>query len=152
MKTVLGMTIVALLSPLGAGAQPLKPTPQFQASMDLAVALRSGDVAKALAGLTDDAVVLPPGRDLVGGRKGLEATLKELLDNYGVELAIVSIGSMASGELGFDAGLYELTLSPKGGAPKIKRRGKYLTALRRDGEERWRVAYLSWNESEPLPK
>lgn len=148
MKRILALTFVALVGARVTAAQPLKPTPQFQASMDLAAALRSGDVAKAQALLTDDAVMLPPGRDIVSGKKALEAALKELVGKGPIELALVSIGSSGSAELGFDVGLFELALkAPEGGA-KTKTRGKYLAALRPDAEGHWRVCYLSWNSSE----
>lgn len=151
MKRILALTFVAVVGALGAEAQPLKPSPQFQATMDLAAALRSGDVAKAMALLTDDAVVLPPGRDLLSGRKSLEAALKELVGKNSLELALVSIGSTGSAEVGLDVGLYELTLKPQEGAAKSKARGKYLASLRPDAEGHWRVAYLIWNSSEPAP-
>jgi ketosteroid isomerase-like protein len=147
MKRVLALTFVAVLGALGADAQPLKPTPQFQASMDLVAALRSQDLAKALSALADGAVLLPPGRDLISGRKALEDAVKELIAKK-VDLALVSIGSMGSADMGFDVGLYEMTLKPQEGAA-TKSRGKYLAAFKQDAEGHWRFTYMSWNSSEP---
>jgi ketosteroid isomerase-like protein len=147
MKRTLPATAFAVLSCVGAQAQPMAPSPQFKASMDLAAAFRSRDVAKVMAMLADDAVLLPPGRDLVGGRKDIEALVKDFLGKNTVELSFSSLGSSGGGNLGFDVGQYELTLKPEGGA-KTKTRGKYLAVFKQDPEERWRLGYLSWNSSE----
>ncbi len=149
MTRVLALTALVVFAPLGAEAQPLKPSPQFQASMDLVAALRSGDVARAMTAFANNAVLLPPGRDLISGHKAIEDALKELVAKK-VELALVSIGSMGNADLGFDVGLYEVTLkAPEGTATKS--RGKYLAALNQDPEGHWRFTYLSWNSSEATP-
>jgi ketosteroid isomerase-like protein len=149
MKRILALAFVAVFAALGAEAQPLKPTPQFQTSMDLVAALRAGDVAKAMTFLADGAVLLPPGRDLISGRKAIEEALKGLVAKK-LDLALVSIGSSGSAELGFDAGLFELTVKPAEGAA-TKSRGKYLAAFKPDAEGHWRLSYLSWNSSEAAP-
>ena len=147
MKRVFALAFLGILGPAGAGSQPFRPDPQFEASMDLAAALRSKDVAKAMAAFADNAVVLPPGRDLVAGPKAIEDALKELVGKNTLTLALVSIGSTSSAELGLDAGLYEVTLKPQDG-PGQKSRGKYLAVFRQDAGGRWRVTHLTWNSSE----
>ena len=149
MKTTLAVAAFAVLGCVGAEAQPLAPSPQFQASMDIAAALRSRDVAKVMAFLADDAVILPPGRDVAGGRKDIEALVKDFLGKNTVELAFSSLGSSGAGNLGFDVGQYELTLKREGGGAKTKSPGKYLAVFKQDAQERWRLGYLSWNSSEP---
>jgi ketosteroid isomerase-like protein len=149
MKRAMAVTAFAVLGCVGAEAQPMAPSPQFKASMDLAAALRSRDAAKVMAILADDAVLLPPGRDLVGGRRDIEALVKDFLGKNTVELGFSSLGSAGAANLGFDVGQYELTLKPEGGGAKTKTRGKYLAVFKQDAEERWRLAYLSWNSSEP---
>jgi ketosteroid isomerase-like protein len=149
MRTTLAVAVFALLGCVGAEAQPLAPSPQFQASMDLVAALRSRDIAKVMGVLTDDAVILPPGRDIAGGRREIEALVKDFLAKNTVELAFSSLGSSGGGNLGYDLGQYELTLKPEGGGAKTKSRGKYLAVFRQDTQERWRLGCLSWNSSDP---
>lgn len=149
MRRAITVTALVVLSGVGAHAQPMAPTPQFQASMDLVAALRARDVAKVMSFLADDAVILPPGRDLVGGHREIEALVKDFLGKNALELAFSSLGSSGSGSLGFDLGQYELTLKPEGGGAKTKTRGKYLAVFKQNTEEKWRLAYLSWNGSEP---
>jgi ketosteroid isomerase-like protein len=149
MKRGIAVAAFVLLGCIGAEAQPMAPSPQFQTSMDLAAALRSRDVAKVMAFLADDAVILPPGRDVAGGRKEIEALVKDFLGKNTLELAFSSLASSGAGNLGFDVGQYELTLKPEGGGAKTKSRGKYLAVFKQDAQERWRLGYLSWNSSEP---
>jgi len=150
MKRFLAVTALVFLGLVWAEAQPLAPSPQFQASMDLASALRSRDVAKVMELVTNDVVLLPPGRELVGGRRDVErALLRDLFPKKALELAFSSLGSAGADKLGFDVGQYELTLKPEGGGAKTKTRGKYLAVYKQDEQERWRLGYLSWNSSEP---
>ena len=93
MKRAIAVAALAVLGCASAQAQPLAPSPQFKASMDLASALRGRDVAKIAEMLSDDVVLLPPGRDLVGGRKEVEALLKDFLGKNAVQLAFSSLGS-----------------------------------------------------------
>lgn len=152
MKKLLAVTALVLLGLVSAEAQPLAPSPQFKASMDLAAALRSRDVAKVIELMAGDVVLLPPGRDMAGGRREVEALLKKFFAENAIELAFSSLGSAGADKLGFDVGQYELTLKPEGGAAKTKGRGKYLAVFKQDDEERWRLGYLSWNASEsPAP-
>jgi ketosteroid isomerase-like protein len=143
--------VFAALAGAPAPAQILAPSPQFQASMDLVTALRARDVPKIMELMATDVILLPPGHDLTGGRREVEALLKEFLGKNAMELAFSSLGSSGSERLGFDVGQYELTLKPEGGAARAKSRGKYLAVYRQDEKERWKLAYLSWNSSEPSP-
>jgi ketosteroid isomerase-like protein len=127
-----------------ASAQVLPPTPQFQVSMDMAVALRAKDAERVLALLAPKAAIMPPDGTVVGGGDDLEKALHELFGLGTVELSIFSLGSGESGTLGFDAGSYDLTIAFRTGE-KRKEKGQYLTILRQDGGGHWRVAYGIWS-------
>ena len=152
MKKCFAVMALVVLGGVAAYAQPLAPTPQFKATMDLATALRSRDVAKVMDLLTNDVVLLPPGHDLVGGHREVEALLKDFFGKNAVEIAFSSLGSAGADKLGFDVGQYDLTVKPEGGSAKAKSRGKYLAVLKQDEQDHWKVGYLSWNSSEaPAP-
>jgi ketosteroid isomerase-like protein len=149
MKKRFVVMALVVLGSVRMDAQPLAPSPQFQASMDLAAAFRTRDAAKVMELLRDDVVLLPPGRDLVGGRREVEALLKQFLATHTIDLGFSSLGSSGADKLGFDVGQYELTLKPEASGAKTKTRGKYLAVFKQDEQERWRLGYLSWNSSEP---
>jgi len=149
----LGVRILGAMGLVGvavcpADAQVLPPTPQFQVSMDLAVALRTGDLERAVDVVAPKAVIMSPDGAMLNGREELTTVLKNLFGSGTVELAIFSLESSESGPLGFDAGSYDLTFTPRKGE-KRKETGQYLAILRRDGEGRWRVVYGMWNRTRP---
>jgi len=149
-KQALFVAVFASLTASTGEAQLLPPTPQFQTSMDLAVALRAGDVSKTADLFAPRAVIMPPDAAIVDGRVELEGLLRQLFEAGDMRLSIVSLDSGGSETVGFDTGSYELTITPAEGERRTER-GTYLTILRRDGEGRWRVAYGMWNRSGGAP-
>jgi ketosteroid isomerase-like protein len=143
MRDRLAQTTLMLVIALGAAnadAQPWAPTPQFQVSSDLAVALRGKDVAKAVTLFAERAVLLPPRGETVSGRAEIEQFVKERLGEASLTVAIVSTGSSAIEDLGFDSGTYEITFTrPKGDIRKG--RGTYL-AIQRRTEGTWKIDRL----------
>jgi ketosteroid isomerase-like protein len=85
-------------------------------------------------------MVMPPDGDIIASRKGIEAALKDLLAKNALELAFWSIRSTGSPSLGFEVGMFELTVKPGEGAAK-RSRCKCLAILTPDGEGHWRVAH-----------
>lgn len=140
----LGCVVLVVLASRSAVAQPNRPTPQFQVTMDLAAALRSKDLTKSLASFTPNAMLLPPDGDAVGGRKEVEAALKRLFDSGDIKLVVISLSSSGGGGVGSDTGTYELTVSPPNGVP-TKVRGHYATVLRQDDDGHWTIDVLIWN-------
>jgi ketosteroid isomerase-like protein len=123
-----------------AAAQPWAPTPQFQVSTDLAVALRAKDATKAAALFVERGVLLLPAGETISGHREIEKLFTDRLGDGTLAVAIVSTGSSATEDLGYDSGTYEITLTPPKGQPR-KARGTYL-ALQRQIEGAWKIDRL----------
>jgi ketosteroid isomerase-like protein len=139
--------LLVAIAPLAAGvaqAQPMRPSPQLQLTMDLATAFRAKDMDKGLSLLAPEAVLLPPDEDMVSGRATVEGFLKRLAERGSPELAFGSFGSSSSGTLGYDMGSYELTVTPSGGAPR-KEQGKYVILSRQVTDGRWLLVLCMWS-------
>ena len=145
---ILATTILTGLGVCPANAQRLPPTAQFQASMDLAVALRSGELGSAVDLFAPKAVVMSADGAIIDGREEIASVLQGLFGKGTVELAIVSLESGESEALGFDAGSYDVTITSRKGERR-KETGQYLAILRSDGEGRWRVVYGMWTRTPP---
>ncbi len=147
----LTLAVAAILGAANADAQPWAPTPQFQVCTDLAVALRGQDVKAAMALFAERAVLLPPGGETFSGRREIEQFIKDRLGDGTLAVAIVSTGSSAVEDLGFDSGTYEITLAPPKGDPR-KGRGTYV-ALQRRIEGAWKIDRLmvsfAWESAPP---
>lgn len=148
MRRSIVFVVLSVLVASSAAAQALRPSPQFEVKMEYAAALREGDVPKAVALHVPNPVLMPPDQKLVGGRADVEAYLQGLVERGKIELSIVSVGSSSSDALAFDAGTYELQISPPEG-PRETERGKYLTVFSRDSEGSWLIWYDSWSRDEP---
>src|SRR5262249_8260662 len=92
--------------------------------------------ATALAALyADDALLLPPGRPMIRGRRAIEQFWKTGVGS-GLSLTTVDRG------IGTDTGYLVGTYSFDGGPIA----GDFAVCLRRDHVGRWRIAADIWNE------
>ncbi len=155
-----GLALTASLAALGAGpghagSEPHQaPNPArivSQVSAAVAAAANSRDVALIGKHFAEDAVLMPPNAAIVRGRAGIEEFWKGLITGGLGEVFIASMGSGASGDVGYDAGTYHISMSPPGAAPVVDK-GKYLTVLRRGKDGRWRITYDIWNSDPPAPQ
>jgi uncharacterized protein (TIGR02246 family) len=126
-------------SPGGVGAVS-------EAGDEFAAALNAKDVSRALALYSDDAALLPPGGEPIRGLTAIEACWKQLIEQGLSEIRSRSVASESSGDLGFEAGEFELTIHIPGG-PVVTDRGKYLNVLKRGADGRWRITWDMWNSS-----
>jgi uncharacterized protein (TIGR02246 family) len=105
------------------------------------VAFNKGDAATIAAMYADDAYVLPPGGDMVEGRKAIEAfwqgAVKQLGDARLVTMDVLPLGPRAAREIG------TVTLETKTQPPQ-QIVGKYTVVWRRVGGH-WLIATDIWN-------
>jgi len=139
-----GLLVVPLVAVYASAQTVSKPSDQFLVSMELATAIRARDGARISSLMVPNAVVMPPGGALFGGGIEFESMIKRLSQAPPFQLAIVSVGSSNSGQLGYDSGTYELTIGAPGPARR-KERGKYVALLRQGDDGKWQVTTLIWN-------
>ncbi len=105
------------------------------------VAFNKGDAATIAAMYADDAYVLPPGGDMVEGRKAIEAfwqgAVKQLGDARLVTMDVLPLGPRAAREIG------TVKLETKTQPPQ-QIVGKYTVVWRRVGGH-WLIATDIWN-------
>ncbi len=109
----------------------------------------AGD-AKAIAALyTEDAVEMPPNQPAVKGRAAIEQYYTKLFADPAMKLSAFTLTHLESGtagDLGFDVGMYQQTMT--GGGGPMKDSGKYTVLLKRVGGT-WKVAYAIYNSDQP---
>lgn len=118
-----------------------------QMNRDFAAALNAKDAKMAASLYTEDAVLIPPGEDLVRGRKNIEAYWKFAIDSGGVcDVSVETIDARSSGALGYEIGTFELTANgPNGEA--LKDKGRYIELLQRGSDGKWYSTAGIWNAS-----
>jgi uncharacterized protein (TIGR02246 family) len=139
------MRILAVLVAAGvlAGAPALA---QSKATIDklnaqFAAAFNKGDTASVAAMYTGDAVVLPPGAEMVKGRPAIQSfwqgAAQQLGDLKLTTLEVKPLGSKAAREIG------TFSLKTKG-QPGQEVVGKYVVVWQKVGKD-WKLATDIWN-------
>ena len=113
-----------------------------------------GDAARILAIADTDLVSFSDGQPSEFGKSGLEALeirLKTLFERFAVKLAVVAVEIRISGDIAYDYGWHDLTLTPKDGAQPIHRRDRYVDIWRRNKEGHWKLWMYMDNQDVPDP-
>jgi uncharacterized protein (TIGR02246 family) len=110
-------------------------------------AFNAKDIPKVASMYTDDAVVMPPNHEAVRGRANIEAFFKEI---EGATLTLTPFESATSGSTAYEAGTYQMSITPKTGQPTTDK-GKYVVILKRGSDGQWRLAFDIFNSDMPLP-
>jgi uncharacterized protein (TIGR02246 family) len=109
--------------------------------------------AKAVAALyTDDAVEMPPNAPMIKGRSAIEQNYQKEFSSGNTlsAFSLTHIQTEAAGDLGYDAGTYQQTMTRTGATAPISDTGKYVVILKRAGGA-WKVSHAIYNSDQPPP-
>jgi uncharacterized protein (TIGR02246 family) len=109
--------------------------------------------AKAVAALyTDDAVEMPPNETMLKGRSAIEQNYqKEFASGNTLSaFSLTHIRTEAAGDIGYDVGTYQQTMTPAGATAPISDTGKYVVILKRAAGA-WKVSCAIYNSDQPPP-
>ena len=118
----------------------------LQTSRDWAVATASGDVERALAYWTDDAIVLAPDQPAVVGKAAIRAFVQHAASIPGFsitwepELAVVS----DDGDMGYMVERNRVSSNDATGAVQTQF-GKAVTIWRKQADGTWKCVVDTWN-------
>jgi uncharacterized protein (TIGR02246 family) len=119
-----------------------------------AKAFEDRDLNAMLSLYADNAAVLPPGGDFVNGQEKITTFFEQIFGTaVGLTIRLDSQRSGTSGDLGYDAGVYEETirrsdggLLAAGGTRETLRHGSYVIVIRRAGGN-WRIVQQALTEA-----
>ena len=103
-----------------------------------------GDAAALAALYTEDAQVLPPNGEIVGGRSAVQTFWKGVMDAGVKGAKLTAVEVTPSGNMAYEVGRYELS----GADGKTLDGGKYVVIWKREGS-RWKLHRDIWNTSAP---
>jgi ketosteroid isomerase-like protein len=101
-----------------------------------------GDTSRMLAIVDPDLVTFSDGQPSEFGETGLDALktrLANLFERFTAKMAVIVIEIRLQGEVAYDYGWHELTLTPKDGGQMIHRRNRYVDVWRKNREGRWKL-------------
>jgi uncharacterized protein (TIGR02246 family) len=139
MRSLALLTAICLCGTVPALAQD-KATIQ-SLNDKFAQAFNAGDAAAVAALYTDDAVILPPGGEMMKGKSAIQAFWKGATEQLGngklTTVDVKPLGSQAAQEIG------TFTFRTKGTQPQ-EITGKYVVVWEKVGGE-WKLATDIWN-------
>jgi ketosteroid isomerase-like protein len=111
-------------------------TTEFREGFNLA------DASRILAVADPDLVNFSDGQPSEFGQSGLDALktrLANLFERFTAKVAAMVIEIRLQGDVAYDYGWHELTVTPKDGGRPIQRRDRYAGIWRRDQEGNWQL-------------
>jgi ketosteroid isomerase-like protein len=110
------------------------------------------DVPRLLAIADPELVNFSDGQPSEFGKGGLDAfkiRLERLFERYTTKLTVIIIEIRLDGEVAYDYGWHDLTLTPKDGGSAICRRNRYVDIWRRSKEGSWKLWMYVDNQDVP---
>jgi ketosteroid isomerase-like protein len=101
-----------------------------------------GDTSRLVAIADPDLVSFSDGHPSEFGESGLDALknrLANLFEHFTAKLVVIVIEIRLQGDVAYDYGWHDLTLTPKDADEPIRRRGRYVDIWRRNKEGRWKL-------------
>jgi len=101
-----------------------------------------GDASRVLAIADPDLVSFSDGQPSEFGASGLEALktrLTNLFERFTAKLLVIVIEIRFQGDVAYDYGWHDLTLTPKDGGESIRRRYRYVDIWRRNKKGNWKL-------------
>jgi len=100
------------------------------------------DVSRLLAIADPDLVNFSDGQPCEFGMSGLDALknrLESLFERFTAKLVVIVIEIRLQGDVAYDYGWHDLTLTPKDGGQPTRRRDRYVDIWRRNKEGKWKL-------------
>jgi uncharacterized protein (TIGR02246 family) len=102
-------------------------------------ALNAGDAEAMNALMAEDYVMFLPGRPAVSGIDRIRASNRSFLAQWHDEEKWIPDETVASGNWGYQRGVFELVLTPKAGGAARRTVGNYLHIYERKSNGTWRL-------------
>ncbi len=100
------------------------------------------DVSRLLAIADPDLVNFSDGQPCEFGMSGLDALktrLENLFERFTTRLVVIAMEIRLQGDVAYDYGWHDLTLTPKDGGQPTRRRDRYVDIWRRNKEGKWKL-------------
>jgi ketosteroid isomerase-like protein len=104
--------------------------------------LNLGDASRMLAIADPDLVSFSDGQPsefCASGFESLKTRLTNLFERFAAELSVIVIEIRLQGDVAYNYGWHDLTLTPKDGGESIRRRYRYVDIWRKNKEGSWKL-------------
>lgn len=122
------------------------------ANLKFGEAVRQGNAAAVGALYAEDAILLPPGSEMIKGRPGIQEFWQGGLKMGIKDAVLTSVDVTAFGNTAVEIGTYALKIQPEGQAAIIEDHGKYVVVWKKMADGAWKLSVDIWNASIPAQK
>ena len=149
MSALLISTVLSARAPAAGAPRPVDPA-VVKAAEEFRNAVLSGDAGRVAAMFLEDGIELPNCAPAAQGRAAIERRYREFFASpmKVTAFTLARVEAVFSGDIGYDVGAYEQTLSLPGGRTTTDK-GKYVAIVRR-AQNGWKLAHLIYN-SDTMP-
>ncbi len=107
---------------------------------DWVKAVTAKDTGALPAFYAEDAVLLPPGGQMVSGREAITKTWQQMVaqPGFGLTFASAKVEVSKSGDMAYEIGDYTLTVNDKRGKPQATK-GKYVVVWGKQADGSWKA-------------
>ena len=119
-----------------------------QATKDWAAAYKAGDLSRAVAFLTQDAVLIPPNEPPAIGSEAIEAWSQRMIETVTIQEMDITVDSVrVAGDWAVSHGEWHMTMSV--GDAIVSDTTRYVLIWERQTDGAWKVAHDVWNSALP---
>lgn len=112
-----------------------------------AEAFNNGDAAGIAIHFTENAVLLPPGKSSMTGRKAVEDYYQSIFDEYHTELFSEYREVWVERDLAYGRGFAKVKLVSKTRGDTIYSESEYINILKKQPDGTWKTTHDIWNSS-----
>lgn len=112
-----------------------------------AEAFNKGDAEGIAIHFTADAILIPPGKPSMSGRKAIELYYQSIFNEYLTELTSEYKEVDLEGDLAYGRGYAKVKLISKSGDDTIYSESEYINILKRQADGNWKTTHDIWNSS-----
>ena len=111
--------------------------------------LRTKQLEPILQFYAPDAVFLQPSGERITGTAALRALFQNIMATFNSDLTLHSQNLETSGDLAYDSGDFQETLTAIATGAKITSKGSYIIIFRRQFNGRWQIVQHVWTGTPP---
>jgi uncharacterized protein (TIGR02246 family) len=116
---------------------------------EYAASATAGDLDRWIALWSEEGIQLAPDAARRMGREVIRGEMKPLFDLFDTEMAVYPDEIQVLGEQAYTHGTYEFVTRPKEGGDSTKVKGKFLTILRKEAGDSWKILIDCFNDDAP---
>lgn len=113
-----------------------------------AEAFNEGNAKGIAIHFTNNAVLMPPGKPSMKGRKAVERYYQSIFDAYHAELTSRYKEVEVAESMAFGRGYAKVKLIPKNGGDTISSASDYINILKKQPDGTWKTTHDIWNSSQ----